>query len=219
MTESPVGPMNLHRRGRAMASWRSTVARRTAPGLQHQQPRFASTVSIIFYAVIHLYDFIDLGTAVAIYGTSDTFTVSKYVVDDLEPVIFNSPDPASQLARFHTLFYQSPVLDDGSHRVVVTCLTNQSDNTLWLDYAIYQPSSPSSSSTNPSSAPTSATSGRTTSGANATAIVGGVLGALVLSMALLLVFFFRRRFPRKPSSPKRECKRDFRQSARPLIRS
>ena len=130
-----------------------------------------------------------------------TGTSSSYVLDDASPVTFTSPDQTSVEDTHHYLFYSSPALQDGAHILTITQLTNSSRQVLWLDYFVYQPSPPSTTSALPAS--TSAIHSPTTCNASKSAgvniaamlgsIGGGLLAGLLLSAFIYALLRRRRR--------------------------
>ena len=80
---------------------------------------------------------IPIGTSVAVYGTIGTegSPSSTFNLDD-SSLVTRSAAQVNSAAR-HALFYQSPTLLGGSHRVVITNLQNT--GTLWIDYILFIP--------------------------------------------------------------------------------
>ena len=76
------------------------------------------------------------GTSVAVYGTVKTDTPSSaYTLDGTSNSFYVAPK--SKTTVYQTLFYQSPILADGEHTLLVT---NLGTGTLWIDYLLYTPS-------------------------------------------------------------------------------
>jgi hypothetical protein len=93
----------------------------------------------------------NLGTSVAVYGTLGTEggPTSTYNLDDFPLITYDALSVNSPI--YNTLFYQSPVLSMGAHRLVVTYVNITGK--LWLDYLLYIPSAgPASESPNSASA-------------------------------------------------------------------
>ncbi|EKM56885.1 uncharacterized protein PHACADRAFT_254252 [Phanerochaete carnosa HHB-10118-sp] len=169
------------------------------------------------------------GTAVALYGTigpinSDSdnqTTTSMYVLDEASAVTVTAPK--SLTTQYGYAFFLSPQLADEQHTLTVTATDVVSDNTFWIDYLEYTPSSNTSSSSAPppplSSSPTStstlAGSASTAlpsddldmssgghqhhSSQHSTTIVAAVLVPIILLLILALAglfLFWRRRFAR-----------------------
>ncbi|KAG1882650.1 hypothetical protein F4604DRAFT_344951 [Suillus subluteus] len=163
------------------------------------------------------------GVSVSVFGTVGPINyagqdvgapISSYQVDDQPAVTFTAPAQGGTL--YHYNFFTSPTLGNGPHQLKITNL-NQSSY-LWLDYVQYtplsatspSPSSPAttnsqrpiqiSSSTAPesltstssSSLPVPQTSVQTTNKNNAP-VIGGVVGGVVLVVAVLALIFYLRR--------------------------
>jgi hypothetical protein len=137
------------------------------------------------------------GTSIAAYGTLGPggTPITTYDLDNSALVVYSAPvvgDPV-----FNTLFYQSPVLSNGPHSLVITFLN--SSGIYWLDYLLYMPSPTPNSSSLASGAATSSAGVPTTTHASITAqsapvgvIVGGVLGGLLLLLALFSILLYYR---------------------------
>lgn len=161
------------------------------------------------------------GVSVSVFGTVGPIhyagqdvgaPISSYQVDGQPAVTFTAPAQGGTL--FHYNFFTSPTLGNGPHQLKITNL-NQSSY-LWLDYVQYTPLSATSSSpsspattnsqqsipissstapeplTNPSSSPVPQTSVQTTKKNNAP-VIGGVVGGVLLVVAVLALIFYLRR--------------------------
>ncbi|KAH7921018.1 hypothetical protein BV22DRAFT_1049927 [Leucogyrophana mollusca] len=89
------------------------------------------------------------GTHVAVYGTVPAAEglnlippESMYNVDQLPTSTYMAP--SSPTVLYSQVFYDSGVLEDGPHELVITPAVNQT-STVWLDYLEYVPSGPSMS--------------------------------------------------------------------------
>jgi hypothetical protein len=124
---------------------------------------------------------------VAVYGTIPVgpSPLSTYSLDDSSLVDF-SPPPATDAIIYQTIFYQSPPLLNGEHRLVVTYLGNNSE--CWIDYFLYLPSPTPASPATTSSAAGSAMANKI----NVGAIVGGVLGGLLFLALIALAYLWMR---------------------------
>ena len=84
------------------------------------------------------------------YGTVGLDTPrSSYLLDASSPSIYAAEK--TKVPLFQNLFFHSPTLSDGEHTLVVT---NLGTGALWIDYFIYTPSNPLSSSTSSLPPPT-----------------------------------------------------------------
>ncbi|KAF9051344.1 hypothetical protein BJ165DRAFT_878481 [Panaeolus papilionaceus] len=75
------------------------------------------------------------GNSIAVYGQlgrhpPDAPAITKYEIDDGDPVTFAPPSPASDLKRL--LFFQSRAYPYGTHKLVMTNMVNL--DWIWLDY-------------------------------------------------------------------------------------
>lgn len=79
---------------------------------------------------------------------------SVYLLDGSSHSVFSARD--LNAVAYRQLFYQSPPLDDGEHTLLIT---NTGTGALWIDYLLYDPPQPVSSSTSsylsPSTPPSS----------------------------------------------------------------
>ncbi|KAJ7679742.1 hypothetical protein B0H17DRAFT_986855 [Mycena rosella] len=107
------------------------------------------------------------GTRISFYGgltTSDAGLMkASMVLDGGSPVVYNAPNPIP--ATTNNLIYTSEDLPDGTHTLVVTAETDQ---TMWADYFLVTPNTPSSlppqTPPSPPTTPTSLGSPTTTPG-------------------------------------------------------
>ncbi|KAF9457149.1 hypothetical protein BDZ94DRAFT_264913 [Collybia nuda] len=159
------------------------------------------------------------GSSVTVYGTITNEPVggivlppsSTYSIDGSTNATFN-PVPTS--IQYRQIFYQSPVLQNTQHVLVITSLV--SNSVLWLDFfqvgtvdtpppstsvlpstiSVTNHPQPSSTRSLPPAAPTASTKEDDTS-VPAGVIIGGVIGSLVLValMAIVIWVALRRRAP------------------------
>jgi len=134
------------------------------------------------------------GTAVAVYGTVDNLALSQYTIDDRPPVTYLGPNPDIMASRFQTLFYHSPLLPDGPHRLVVSSLTNDTSHHIWLDYFIYQPS-PSHFRSNSTTGANNTTDTCAAERAQIAGLAGGLGSGLLIMTIIVLVFLWKHRRP------------------------
>ncbi|KAL4265537.1 hypothetical protein AB1N83_004076 [Pleurotus pulmonarius] len=134
-----------------------------------------------------------VGTSVTVYGTLNdiTFPNTTYVLDGGNPFPFSGqPEPQVQ---YQQIFYSSPVLPYGEHTLVGTC-TDEGANVI-LDYLVVE--TPLKSATNASSStptPTAVVPANIQPTSPTIAIVGGVLGGLLLLMTILASYLWYRQF-------------------------
>lgn len=171
-----------------------------------------------------------LGTNVSVYGLFHWATVGtivlSYTIDDgqTSEVLFSSNDEQNYTDQPNFLLVSSGELAAGNHKLTVN-LSACHDQTLIIDYILYEPSfsslatqpnltviTPSipSSSTTTLSATTSPTTTSSSSvyaspssnlsvaakSQNTGAIAGGVVGGIAALSVLLILFFWRRRTPK-----------------------
>ncbi|PSR71009.1 hypothetical protein PHLCEN_2v13113 [Hermanssonia centrifuga] len=160
------------------------------------------------------------GTQVEVYGTigptGDALPMSTYLLDSTSILTYVAANVSA--TTYQNQFYLSPVLQDGSHTLVIT-VTSQ--GFYWLDYLLYTPSSnnlasapiSSSSSLSSSSSISSALSATSSAGSAASstsscphangsqsssipvgAIAGGVVGGFILGALLIagLLYCWKR---------------------------
>ncbi|KAF7341843.1 hypothetical protein MSAN_02039800 [Mycena sanguinolenta] len=136
------------------------------------------------------------GRGIKIYGGMTSMTENASIVlDGGLPTFWVPPATATQTNNF---MYDSGSIPPGNHTLVVTATSDQS---VWADYWLVTPNPvgfvETSSSSVSSSAPTSSGSSQTqTSHKKSTpigAIVGPVVGVLVLAALVAVIFFWRRR--------------------------
>ncbi|KAJ7055751.1 hypothetical protein C8F01DRAFT_1157588 [Mycena amicta] len=150
------------------------------------------------------------GRGISYYGgdTAGNKTNASIVLDGGPPTFF-VPPPTDPVVN--NKYYDSGVLADGKHTLVVTAVT---DNPIWVDYLLVvpplisssSPSSPTSSSSTTTTTTTSSAGASGTSSADTNAlhgsakskagpIAGGVIGGifLLVCVAFLALFCVRRR--------------------------
>lgn len=105
----------------------------------------------------------NLGTSISVYGSipPNNTAISTYTIDLSAPVTFTNPNLTQYTSR--QLFFESPVLQDGSHTLTVIApdsVIGLPWTPVWFDYLTYIPSSSNVTSTSPPSiTPTSGTKG------------------------------------------------------------
>ncbi|KDQ23739.1 hypothetical protein PLEOSDRAFT_1048347, partial [Pleurotus ostreatus PC15] len=128
-----------------------------------------------------------VGTSVAVYGTLNdiTFPNTTYVLDGGNPYpFFGQPAP---LVQYQQIFYSSPVLPYGEHTLVGTC-TDEGANVI-LDYLVVEmPLNSATNASSPTPTPTTAVPANPQPTSLTIAIVGGVLGGLLLLMTILALY-------------------------------
>ena len=137
--------------------------------------------------------------------TNLSTALATYTIDDQDTINFVVPRSNVSLSRNQILF-ETTQLYPGQHELVVTYLGNNTTEPLALNYFVQQdaPSSTSSNDT-PTSISTSTSVPSGTSSSNSSpssstnihgkptdAIIGGVIGGVVLISLLLAPFFFKR---------------------------
>ncbi|KAF7421158.1 hypothetical protein PC9H_011678 [Pleurotus ostreatus] len=134
-----------------------------------------------------------VGTSVAVYGTLNdiTFPNTTYVLDGGNPYpFFGQPAP---LVQYQQIFYSSPVLPYGEHTLVGTC-TDEGANVI-LDYLVVEmPLNSATNASSPTPTPTTAVPANPQPTSLTIAIVGGVLGGLLLLMTILALYLWYRQF-------------------------
>ncbi|KAF9051342.1 hypothetical protein BJ165DRAFT_878254 [Panaeolus papilionaceus] len=148
------------------------------------------------------------GNSIAVYGelgpySPDIPAITKYEIDDGDPITFAPPSPASDLPRL--LFFQSRAYPYGTHKLV---MTNMMDSDwIWLDYfEVTNNGDPSVTSLplNPtftpnisptSTSPAASNSNKPSSGVIVGATLGGLAAALLI-MAAILFCWWRRKLAR-----------------------
>lgn len=137
------------------------------------------------------------GTGVSVFGTIPPNdlpggpSISSYTLDDIPSVFFTAE--ASSVPIFRQLFYQSPLLPDTHHQLIITTLNDDSE--FGLDYLLHNPSA--SGDTAGSSAVTSKV--KKTQGVSSGAFAGAIAGGTVFVILLILtayLFYRRRKRPR-----------------------
>ena len=171
-------------------------------------------------------EFQNLGTSISLFGSNQFLNLSianaTYTIDDQEPFTFSV---GGTTTVFNQLIFEAGQLSPGQHKLLVTYLgTNTSITTnnftmqqpLIISYFVQQDgtsfissNTPGSTSTGDSSAgstPTSVPSGlpfnsSPVNGKPTDAIIGGVIGGLVLVSLLIALFFLYRRKNRRSNAP------------------
>jgi hypothetical protein len=135
--------------------------------------------------------------------TNLSTALATYAIDDQDAIDFLVPLSNVSLSRNQILF-ETTQLYPGQHTLVVTYLGDNTTEPLALNYFVQEDATSSTKSSN--STPTSSTSTSVPSGSSSNsspssstsihttdAIIGGVIGGLVLISLLLGLFFFNRR--------------------------
>ena len=171
-----------------------------------------------FIRVFECWCFVGLyfvGTSISWVGytqplSDGTPTSSTYSIDGQTPISFPVPASPDSNTYFNQILFKSGQLSSGQHKLVVTYTGNSTTAPLVLNYFVQEGTASSTSSNSSSNAPTStsvpssssssSTPNVGTSGSSTTidrkptgAIIGGVIGGLVLISLLLGLFFIRRR--------------------------
>ncbi|TFK26400.1 hypothetical protein FA15DRAFT_702857 [Coprinopsis marcescibilis] len=154
-----------------------------------------------------------LGTHIAVYGTISISgqtlpSVSEYSIDGGPPVQFiGTTTVAPGLAAYNQIYFESPLLSDGTHTITITNIGEE--NPLWLDYFLVTPPAALVASTvtatvtstvalpgqtiivtagldrAPQATNLGSSSGSTGRLVEVGAVLGGVLGGLTLLLLLL----------------------------------
>jgi hypothetical protein len=112
------------------------------------------------------------------------------MIIDGGPPLFFVPPIQSAAVMTNNLMFNSGDLSDGNHTLVVTA---ENEHTLWIDYILLTPSTPSA----PASSGASPTSLTPSASMHTAAIVGTAVGAVVLLAIVVAALFFLRRRKRR----------------------
>jgi hypothetical protein len=128
------------------------------------------------------------GTSIEVYGTvkhnsSDSPTIAAFHIDDGETNYFNAINTGGEYVPKTQLYAKN--VSYGQHTLHVEA---KAASEFWLDYFIYDSSTPQST---PSSPPSSSPSNKPSTSSIVGGVIGGVFGLLIL--AFLIFFLFRRR--------------------------
>jgi hypothetical protein len=110
------------------------------------------------------------GKGISFYGgltSSDVGMQASIVLDGGAPVIYNAPPSPPSITN--NLIYQSPLLSDGTHTIVVTGKTVQS---VWADYFLVTPSTSDGTTPAPGGGGGGGTQGTSTAGSPGTTGTG-----------------------------------------------
>lgn len=123
--------------------------------------------------------------------TDITFPNTTYVLDGGNPFpFFGQPEPQVQ---YQQIFYSSPVLPYGEHTLVGTC-TDEGANVI-LDYLVVEmPLKSATYASSPTPTTTTVVPANPQPTSQSVAIVGGVLGGLLLLMTILASYLWYRQF-------------------------
>ncbi|KAJ6530952.1 hypothetical protein DFH09DRAFT_1326648 [Mycena vulgaris] len=139
------------------------------------------------------------GTSVSYYGgitASDAGVMNASIVlDGGKPIFFIAP--ATPAAVTNNLIFESGIINDGSHTLVIT---QENQFTVWTDYFLITPGTASAASSTPSPSTTSGSDATGESSKKSTpigAIVGPVIGVVLLIALAAAVFIFCRRRRRR----------------------
>ena len=152
-----------------------------------------------------------LGTSISLFGftlyINQTIGNASYAIDDQEPITFSV---GASSVLYNQMLFETGQLSLGQHKLLVTYLGNGTTNSnfsmqpIIISYFVQQDglgtSSTSSNTTVstsgvPSGSVPSGTSSNSSPGKPTDAIIGGVIGGLVL-VSLLIALFFRCRLGR-----------------------
>ncbi|KDR73720.1 hypothetical protein GALMADRAFT_251531 [Galerina marginata CBS 339.88] len=147
-----------------------------------------------------------VGVSVSWYGFIPTelphpATTASYAIDGGAPTSFVLRGlPASSATIYNQKFFETPTLTAGHHQLVVTYHGTSQTTPLTLDYLIIQNGTiPSSNTTTPGTSPSgdSHGSGPVKKSNNTAAIVGGIIGGLVLIAIAIAAYLYLRRREKK----------------------
>ncbi|KAI1784067.1 hypothetical protein LXA43DRAFT_248408 [Ganoderma leucocontextum] len=151
------------------------------------------------------------GTGIQVFGTLEPSDVAgqpttQYAIDGSVVTTYTAPFTPSGPAVLNVTFFSKLDLSpDGDHTILITNVNGTSPNMFWLDFFLVY-TSPSQDPTGSSgvAAATATSSGnsgsRTISVKTAGAIIGGVAGALVLIIVLLVAYIVRMKSRHKRSA-------------------
>ena len=153
------------------------------------------------------------GTGVRVYGTNGNFTLlpCNYSIDGVARGVYNVKSYPS--TQYQTQFFQLQGLTAGSHSLLITTTTLESDppgGTFTLDYFAVTPLPIATTSSLPSSSYTSNSlpSSPFTSNPTTGEIIGGVIGGLALlifsaAFIAFLLFWWKRNHWQRPGQARR----------------
>ncbi|PPR02066.1 hypothetical protein CVT24_011165 [Panaeolus cyanescens] len=116
-----------------------------------------------------------------------------YSIDDNTPISFplNGLPDANSVTLYNQEFFRTPDLNPGRHKLDVVFLGNEQTTPLVLDYLVIRRNGTAGvDQTTPSDGAGGQTSSSKT---NLGAIVGGILGSLVIVLGILILLIYRRR--------------------------
>ena len=141
------------------------------------------------------------------YGSEEVFidiggkeSPANYTVDDQDPVSFLLPFTSFYPVQ-NRIYFETGQLSPGQHKLEVTFFGNLNTTPLVFSHFIQNASTSTSSNTPTSTSVPSATSSNSLPSSSSTidrkAVIGGVIGGLVLISLLLALFFHRKRNNRR----------------------
>jgi hypothetical protein len=146
------------------------------------------------------------GKSISFYGGINNGSVGEVlnasIVIDGGPPKFFVPGIQPDALTTNNLIFDSGDLTDGNHTIVVTA---QNDHTVWTDYFLVTPSTLAPGTLSVPAASPSPTSRPSQKSTPIGAIVGLVVGGLVvIALAVAVILFWRRRHRRVIQSPEGE---------------
>ncbi|KAL4265538.1 hypothetical protein AB1N83_004077 [Pleurotus pulmonarius] len=132
------------------------------------------------------FTFTFVGTSVTVYGTLDVVTLpnTTYVLDGGTPFpFFGQPQ---SLIQYQQVFYASPPLPYKTHTLVGSCVDE--DAHVIIDYLVEIPLNPPANTSVPPPPSVTPTAHDSKPAPPVAAIVGGVLGSLLLILTILALY-------------------------------
>ena len=136
------------------------------------------------------------GTEIDVIDIGITAASANYTVDDQDPVSFLLPFTPQYPAQ-NQIYFETGQLSPGQHKLVVTYWGNVNTTFLNFDYFVQQDAPSSTSSNTPTSTSVASATSSNSLPKATEAIIGGVIGGLVLISLLVALFFHRRRNNRR----------------------
>lgn len=159
---------------------------------------------LFYHQVLYLTGFV--GKSISFYGGINNGSVGEVlnasIVIDGGPPKFFVPGIQPEAVTTNNLIFNSGDLTDGNHTLVVTA---QNDHTVWTDYFLVTPSTLAPGTFSAPAASPSPTFRPSQKSTLIGAIVGLVVGGLVvIALAVAVILFWRRRHRRVIQSPEGE---------------